>query len=164
MPFYTTSSKVGVDLNNAGTTQLFALGDSVAGTGKSRWVYALAATSVTAYKVVAISTGGTCGMASGTDVLGGLLLGVAQTAIPASSYAWIPVEGGPFGVMTTGSCSVGALVYIAASSTPTGIVSISASGSCTMLGIALVAVVDTANASVATCVLTYPTPKSPGGL
>ena len=164
MPFYTTSSKVGVDLNNAGTTQLFALGDQVQSTGQSRWVYVRAATSVTAYKVVAISTGGTCGMASGTDVLSGLLLGIAQTAIPASSYAWVPIEGSPLGVMTTGSCSVANLVYIAASSTPTGIVSISASGSCTMLGISLLSVVDTAGATVAQCVLTFPTPRTPGGL
>ena len=164
MAFYASQSKVGVDLNNPSTTQLFALGEVCSGTGKSEWVYAIAATSVTAYKVVAISTGGTCGMASASDVLGGLLLGVAQTAIPASSYAWIPVRGGPFGVMTTGSCSVGNAVYVAASSTPTGMASISASGSCTMLGIELVAVIDTANASVATCVLTYPTPKTPGGL
>lgn len=164
MPFNVTQSTIGVDLNNTDTTGLFALGTRVTGTGDSVWVYVRASTSVTAYKVVAIATNGYCGMASGADVLGGLPLGVAQTAIPASTYAWVPLAGGPFGVMTTGSCSIGNAVYVASSSTPTGIASISASGSCTMLGIYLVAVVDTANASVANCVLDFPKPKSPGGL
>jgi len=162
--FYATSSKIGADLQNPGTTQLFALGTRTQGTRDSMWVYVQASTSVTAYKAVAVSTAGAMGMASGADVLGGLQLGVAQTAFASAEFGWVPIKGSPFGVMTTGSCSVGNQLYIAASSTPTGIASISASGSCTMLGIALLAVVDTANASVATCVLTYPTPKSPGTL
>ena len=165
MAFYSTSSQVGVDLNNTSTTQLFALGQQVTGTDESVWVYGQAATSVTAYKVCALNTAGAMGMASGADVLGGLTLGVAQTAFAADAYGWIPIKGnGAFGVMTTGSCSVGNQTYVAASSSPTGIVSISASGSCTMLGLYLTAVVDTALASVANCVLSYPKAKSPGTL
>jgi len=162
--FYSSSSIIGVDLQNPGTTQLFALGTTTDGTGGSKWVYCQASTSVTAYKVVALSTAGAMGMASGADVLGGLVLGVAQTAFASAEFGWVPIKGGKFGVMTTGSCSVGNQTYVAASSSPTGIASISASGSCTMLGLYLVAVVDTANASVATCVLSYPQAKSPATL
>ena len=40
-----TSSIIGVDLNNAGTTQLFALGTKVFGTDDSEWEYILASGS-----------------------------------------------------------------------------------------------------------------------
>lgn len=162
--YYATSSQVGVDLANPGSTQLFALGTRVTGSNDSVWVYCQASTSVTCYKVVAVSTAGAMGMASGADVLGGLALGVAQTVFTSAQFGWVPLYGGPFGIMTTGSCSVGNAVYVASSSMSTGMSSISASGSCTMLGIHLVSVVDTANATVANCVISFPQAKSPGGL
>jgi hypothetical protein len=153
--FYASSSKIGVDLQNAGTTQLFGLGERVEGTNNSVWVYCQASTSVTAYMVVAMNTAGACGMASALDVTHGLQLGVAQTAIAAESYAWIPIKGSPFNVMTTGSCTVGP-AYVAASSIGTGMTSSTASGSLTLVGFQYLTVQSTNTVTVATCVLTYP--------
>ena len=155
--FNVTQSTIGVDLNNSSTTQLFALGTKVLGSNNSEWVYVQAATSVTAYKVVAFNGTFTCGMASGGDLIGGIAeIAVAQTSAAASEYFWVCRRGDRVGVMCTGSVSVANQLYMAASSTPTGILSISASASGTIYGISLVTVVDTANATVHSAIVSWP--------
>lgn len=155
--FFSQQSRVGVDLNNSSTTQLFALGTKTLGSNNTEWVYVQAATSITAYKVVAFNGTFTCGMASGTDLIAGTHeIAVAQNAFAASEYGWVCRRGDRIGVMCTGSVSVGNQLFLAASSTPTGICSISASASGTIVGISLVTVVDTANATVHSAILTWP--------
>ena len=115
------SSVIGVDLDNTSTTQLFALGTHVNGNNNSEWVYVQASTSVTAYKVCAFNNAYAMGMASATDVLNGLQLGVAQTAFASAAFGFIAIRGNSLGVMTTGSATGTAQgIFLAASSTPTG--------------------------------------------
>lgn len=156
-------STIGVDLDNTSTTQLFALGTHVLGTNASEWVYVQAATSVTAYKVVAFNNAYTCGMASATDVLNGLQLGVAQTAFAASAYGWVAIRGNSLGVMTTGSATGTAQgIFLAASGTPTGTLSNVASASGTVAGISFVSVAQTATATVTGALLSWPRGGAPG--
>lgn len=156
------SSTVGIDLNNASTTQLFALGTKCFGSNNSEWIYVQAATSVTAYKAVSINSTFTCGMASGADfLLAQQETAWAQTSIPASSFAWVVRRGDSVGVMCTGSVSANNQLFLAASGTPTGMCSISASASGTLYGVTLVSVVDTALATVHTAVLTWPRGVAP---
>jgi len=159
--FYTIGSSIGVDLANAGTTQLFGLGTTVEGNRDSVWVYVQASTSVTAYKAVAMSTAAAMGMASAKDVVVGLQLGVAQTAFAAEEYGWIPIKGSPFNVMTTGSCTAGNPLYVASSALGTGMTSSTASGTGTLIGAEYLTVQSTNTVTVATCVLTYPMAKTP---
>ena len=155
--FSVNQSTIGVDLNNTSTTALFALGQVVKGSNNSEWVYVQAATSVTAYKFVAYNATFTCGMASGGDLIGGIAeLAVAQNAFAAADYGWVCRRGDRVGVMCTGSVSVANQLFLAASSTPTGICSISASASGTIYGVSLVTVVDTANATVHSAILSWP--------
>ena len=160
--FSVNQSTIGVDLNNTSTTQLFALGTKVFGTQNSEWVYVQAATSVTAYKMVYVNGTFTVGMASGGDLISGLgQIAVAQNAFAASEYGWVCFRADRVGLMCTGSVSVNNQLFLAASSTPTGICSISASASGTIVGVSLVTVVDTANATVHSAVLTWPRPGAP---
>ena len=155
--FNVTQSTIGIDLNNTSTTQLFALGTKAFGTNNSEWVYVQAATSITAYKCVAFNGLFTCGMASGGDLIGGIAeMAVAQNAFAASDFGWVCRRGDRVGVMCTGSVSVANQLFMAGSSTPTGICSISASGSNTIYGISLVTVVDTANATVHSAIVSWP--------
>lgn len=155
--FSPTSSVIGVDLNNSSTTQLFALGTKVMGSQNSEWVYVQTATSVTAYKAVAYNGAFTAGMASGADFISGQHeVAWPQTSAAASEYFWACRRGDSVGVMCTGSVSVGTQLFLAASSTPTGILSISASASGTIYGISLNTVNQTATATIQSAVITWP--------
>jgi len=137
MAFYVTSSVIGVDLNSTSTTALFALGATVEGSDGTLWEYVTASTSVSAYAVVAISTSGTCGMASVLDAVSGLQLAVAQNAFAANDYGWVPIRGTGGGtnqmrVLCSSTMSGGNALYFGSR---TGVVSIQAPGSATAQGI-----------------------------
>ena len=157
------SSTIGVDLNNTSTTQLFALGTHVLGDNNSEWVYVtIGATIVTAYKVVAFNNAYTCGQASCTDVLNGLQLGVAQTAMATGAFGWVAIRG-TMGVMTTNSATATAQgIYLAASGATTGVMSNFTSASGTMAGISFVSVAQTATMTVTGCMLSWPRGGAPG--
>ena len=165
--YYATSSQIGVDLNNTGQTQLFALGTRVAGTTNSEWVYAYTTTVVTAYKCVAIGAGGTMGMASGTDVIAGLQLAFAQTSFAAGDYGWVAIRGDSLGVMTTGQATVtlaiaNGQICVAASGASTGCVSNVCTSSGTISGVAFTSAASTAGATVTGAIITWP--RAQGGL
>lgn len=161
--FFAIGSNVGVDLANAGTTQLFSLGTTVEGNRDSVWVYVQASTAVTAYTAVAMSTAAAMGMASVFDVGAGLQLGVAQTAFSAEEYGWIPIKGSPLNVLVAGSGLAGNAMYINVSTNATGITASSASATGTLIGAVYLSVNDsTATVTVGTCVLTYPMAKTIG--
>lgn len=156
MPSYQTQSLIGVDLNNPGSTQLFALGTRCMGTNGSEWVYIEAASAITAYKCIAIPGTYTCGMASAADVLAGARLGWAQAAFTSGQFGWVPISGGTFGVLTTGSASLGTQLCVAASSLSTGMASTVTTGSGTVMGITISSVAQTATATVSGAILSWP--------
>ena len=160
MAFFNNSSLIGVDFNTASTTQLFALGTTAEGSDGSLWQYVVASTSVSAYAVVAINVAGTCAMASVVDAVSGLQLAVSQIAIPASSYAWVPVHGvggpnGTFKVLCSATMSGGNALYVGSQ---TGVVSIQASSSATVQGITVYAAsgADHATTTSLACVISWP--------
>lgn len=159
--FFANSSTLGVDLNNTGSTQLFALGTKVLGTNDSEWVYAYTTTAITAYKCVAVQGGGTMGMASGSDVIAGYQLAFAQTSFAAGEYGWVAIRGAQMGVMTTGQASVtlaiaNGQICVAASGASTGMVSNVATGSGTISGVAFTSAQSTAGATVTGAIITWP--------
>ena len=93
---YSTSSQIGVDLNNSGTTQLFALGTKVFGSDDSEWEYVFASGSITTGQFVRVQVSGTAGVLITAHLVynsGGLDLGVAQFTISASSYGFVAKRG-----------------------------------------------------------------------
>ena len=163
MAFYSNSSLVGVDLNNSSTTQLFALGTILSGSDGSIWQYVQAASTVSAYSVVVIGVSGSVQMMdqrAQADATAAWQLGVAQTTFAPSAYGWVPVHGvgglnGPFKVKVSGSVSTGLMLYFGSGS---GNVTISATTSATVAGIAVQTVMDTASTAVtaAPCIITWP--------
>lgn len=162
--FNVNSSTIGVDLNNQSTTALFALGTHVLGSNDSEWVYVQANTSINGKTMVAFNAAGTCGMASATDLLNGLQLASAQTSISSQAYGWVAVRGAGLTVQTTGSCTATAQgIYLAASSTPTGVLSNVASASGTVAGIAFTNVTNqTATSTYTVATLSWPRGGAPG--
>ena len=156
---YATSSKVGADLNNTSTTQLFALGEKVQGSGASEWVYVVANNTISAYKMVAMSNAFSCGGARGMDLLSGLQLGVAQTTFASGEYGWVAIRGNSLGVLGSGSSTTTAQgIYLHG----TGLVDNQASGSGTLAGISIVSVAQTAGVTVTGMLLSYPRGKGAG--
>lgn len=153
-------SIIGVDLDNTSTTQLFALGTHVMGTNNSEWVYVqIGATAVTVYKAVAFNNTYTCGMASGSDVLSGLELGVAQTAMATSAFGWVAVRGNSLGVLGSGSSTLVAQgIYLHG----TGLIDNQQSASVTLQGIAFVSVAQTAGVTVSGMLWNWPSALTTG--
>ena len=167
--FTTNSSKLGVDLTQSNSTQNFGLGDTIRGSDGSIWQYVNAATTVSAYSVVAINASGTMNMATLTALdssSGGYQLAVAQFAFAPSDYGWVPIHGvggpgGTFKVKVSGSSSAGLALYIG---TASGNLTITAAASGTIAGIAIVSGTDTANTAVTAtpCIITWPKTRSLG--
>ena len=113
---FTTSSILGADLNNASTTQLFALNQRVTGDGNSEWHYVLATAALTTGQAVTILSAGTaiiaeaqsCLTAAGPDgTTGRLDIGFAQFDVAAGSYAFVCKGGEQLYVLCSGSCIPG---------------------------------------------------------
>jgi len=113
MPFV-TSSMLGVDLNNASTTQLFALNTHCLGSGDSEWTYVYATAALTTGQIVNIFAGGTA-IALTTAILGGaptgatgpLNIGVVQFPISSSQYGFVAKRGTGLQVQVSGTCPIG---------------------------------------------------------
>jgi len=160
--FYSTSSQVGVDLNNQSSTSLFALGTKVFGTNNTEWIYVETLTAVTANKVVGINATFTCGMQSVADMDAGYTLGFPQIAISASSFAWVALRGENLYVMMTGSSTLiqGVVpICLGGSAVSTGMASMVATSTGTLAGIAISAqgsAGQTATATAYPCIITWP--------
>jgi len=168
MAFYTNSSSIGVNLNTSSTTQDFALGSLIQGSDGSIWQYACAATTVSAYSVVAINASGSMNMAVLGSINGtfGVQLAVSQNTFAPGEYGWVPVHGvgggtGTFKVKVSGSVSAGLMLYIG---TASGNITITAAASGTLHGVAVVTAMDTADTAVtaAPCIITWPRPRTLG--
>lgn len=152
--FYATGSQIGVDLNNSGSTQLFALGTHFLGSNDTEWVYVQANTSINGLTAVAYNATFTAGMASGGDLTTlGNKFGTAQTSISSQAFGWICVRGLGLTIQQTGTSSTLGVVCLAASGVPTGVLSNQITASNTLAGISLVA---TATATYGTFNLTWP--------
>lgn len=154
--FFVQSSTVGVDLNNASATQLFALGTHVLANSGTEFVYVQANTSIVGLSVVAYNSGTfTCAMASSGDAGNGMQVAVAQTSISSQAFGWVAIRGVGLTVLQTGTVSVAATWYIAGSAGGgTGILSSQISASGTVLGVNVFPL--TASGSVAQVTMTWP--------
>jgi len=160
MAFYVSSSKLGVDLNNTSSTQLFNLGEILAASDGSLWQYVVADSTVSAYSVVVVNQSGTMHMAVLGDVNAGAgnFLAVAQNIFAPSEYGWVPIHGTGgaatgFRVKVSASVTLGVNLYLATSS---GNISSTAAASATLKGIALTTASAVAGVTLYACVLTWP--------
>lgn len=154
--FYTTQSKIGVDLNNVSATALFTLGDKVQGTNGTEFVYCYFATGATAGKAMVYSQGFTCTGGDATNLLLGFGIGWVQTTVSSSSYGWLAIRGS-VAVMTSGSQTVSPNgIFLPGASGTTGIVSLNYSASGTLAGIAFTSIAQTATATLTGAILTWP--------
>lgn len=111
---FATSSMLGVDLNNASSTQLFALNTRVVGSDDSEWQYVYATAALTTGQIVNIFAGGTA-IALTTAILGGaptsatgpLDLGVVQFPISSTQYGFVAKSGSNLQVLVSGTCPIG---------------------------------------------------------
>lgn len=154
-----TSSQIGVDLNNPNSTQLFALGTKVLGTGDSEWTYVMATGTLTTGQLVQITPTGTA-IAYTTAILASTSttdfdVAVAQFTVPQGQYAYVAKRGHAIYVLCTGTIAMGVGVGLS----PTAgslIVASSVAAGCTMAGIFLEASSSTATASITTATMQWP--------
>lgn len=171
--FYTNSSTIGFNPSSVSATALFALGTHTLGSNDSEWVYVMAQTTISANSWVAFNSAYSAGMASATDVISNLGIGVANVAISASSYGWVAIRGVGLTALFTGTGSLApssGQLQLASSAGPTGVVMLGTVGtaSCTLQGASLVATASSSatglgnNASNVTLVnLYWPSPNTP---
>lgn len=136
--FYLNSSTIGVDLNNASATALFAVGTHVLGTNDTEWVYVQANTSIVSNTIVCFNSGTfTCGMASAGDSILGGQLATAQTSISSQAYGWVAIRGIGLSVQVLGTTTAGSNIYVAGAGggSGTGALTSNVSGSTTAFGI-----------------------------
>ena len=110
MAGFTTSSTIGVDFNNAGSTQLFTLGTKVLGSDNSEWEYVLASGSITTGQFVQVIGSGTAGVLLTSNLVYNSLaldIGVAQYTISAASYGWVAKRGRRLYALIQGSAVPG---------------------------------------------------------
>ena len=96
MPQFVTSSMIGVDLVNSGSTALFALNTKVLGSDNSEWSYVIATAALTTGQCVYIAPQGTFGVgAYGFVALRGMNLYIvcSGTAGPNTSLAFSATPG-----------------------------------------------------------------------
>ena len=112
---FVSSSMLGVDLNNANTTQQFALNTKVLGSDNSEWQYVIATAALTTGQIVNVFPGGTAialttamlGGAGTAGMTGSLDLGVAQFPISSSLYGFVAKRGTNLQVAVSGTCPIG---------------------------------------------------------
>ena len=161
--FYLNSSTIGVDLNNASATALFAVGTHVLGTQGTEFVYVQAGTSIVGQRFVAFQSGTyTAGHASGADlVTNGYVIANAQTSISAQAYGWVCIRGHYLTVASSGSCTTGpAIGLFLAAGGSTGFISTSVSGSGTMAGISIVDATQSTSAAGGTVIVNMTWPRT----
>ena len=161
--FYTNSSMIGVDLNNASSTALFAVGTHILGSQGTEFVYVQANTSIVGQRMVAYQSGTfTCGMASGADlVTNGFVIACAQTSISSQAYGWVCIRGVALTVVSTASCTTGpAIIVTLAAAAATGMLSTSISASGTMAGISVIDATQSTSAAGGTIVVNMTWPRT----
>lgn len=171
--FITNGSLIGFDASNISATALYAVGSHQLGNNDTEWVYVQAQTTISALSWVAFNATFSAGMASATDVITGLGIGVANVQISASSFGWIAIRGVGLTALFTGTGSLAPTsgqLQLASSAGPTGVVMLGLVGtaSCTLAGVGLVATASssatglgTGGANVTLVNLYWPRPNTP---
>jgi hypothetical protein len=106
---------LGVDLNNASATQLFALNTKVLGSDNSEWQYVYATAALTTGQFVSIGASGTAialttaalGSAGTSGQTGALDIGVVQAPISSTLYGFVAKRGNALQIAVTGTCPIG---------------------------------------------------------
>lgn len=152
---FATGSKLGVDLNNASSTQQFTLGDRTSGSQDTMWVYIEAGN--------ALSTGHLCTMTTGftaTPALTAAALTAAnammvfpQSAFTSGQFGWACYHGNNVYARVSGTTSLSGVLYVAVTS---GVLH-TTSASSTVAGVAMIANVSSTAVALAVLVnLTWP--------
>lgn len=157
MPF-STSSQIGVDLNNASSTQLFTLNQSVLGSDDSLWQYVLASAALVTGQIVAIQPQGTALPVTTGNIAAstaGLDLGVAQFAFSAGYYGFVAKKGTNLYILCSGT--VPPTTQVAFSATSGALVtSLLAAVGNTAAGFFITTSASTAGLSTAIGIVTFP--------
>ena len=159
---FTTSSQIGVDLNNPSSTALFTLGQKVLGNNDSEWTYVIATGTLTTGMCCSIFSAGTAyafttALLNGGDTAGttGFLdLGFAQFTIPQGQYGFVARRGINMYVACTGTVPPVPVAF-----SPTAgvlITALAAAVGMTAAGIFITTSASTATLSVAQAIITYP--------
>ncbi len=136
--FFTNSSVIGVDLNNANTVAQFATGSQIQGSAGSEWTYVELGTATSAGTLVTINATNTATLAVSSSTGGRYAF--AQSAMASGSFAWVATRGNPLTVLVSSTSTQLAVLYITAAS---GALSTTA-GSGTFGGVALLTASTTA--------------------
>lgn len=148
--FFQIGSNIGVDLNNASATALFAVGTHVLGQNGSEWVYVRANTSIVGNTMVVFNSGTyTCGMASVGDAILGGQIATAQTSISSQAFGWVAIRGMGMSIGVLGTTTAGSTLYLggAGGGSGTGLLTSNVSASGTVVGISQIS--STASATAA---------------
>jgi len=158
---FVSSSMLGVDLQNASTTQLFALNTKILGTNDSEWHYVLATAILATGQFVQIFANGTAAIittamwgGAGADGTTGMLdIGCAQFTVSAGQYAWVAKRGNNMFLRCSGTVPPGNVAFEASG---TLVSSLLAGDGLTALGCMIYASASTAGVSVTSGMLSYP--------
>lgn len=157
--YYSTSSSIGVDLNNTSSSSLFTLGQKLFGSNNSEWTYVYATGALSTGMVVGIQSAGTAlPLSIASACSGAQSIGVANGAFSAGDYGWVATRGVGVTVAISASGTLAATLYIA---TTSGYLS-TTGGSATLAGVELLAAGATATLTTTTAILTWPRCVSAG--
>lgn len=118
MPFYVTSSTIGVDLNNASDSAGFALLTPMKGSQDTMWVYVQMNGAATTGMICTITSGGTATPALTAAALtaANAQIGFAQNAFTSGQYGWLCYHGNNVYIRVSGTTSCSAVLYVAVTS------------------------------------------------
>lgn len=149
-----TSSKLGVDFNNATDTAQFTSGDTCSGNQDSLWVYMECNGAVTTGDCCTLTTSGTGTRVTttGGQAAGQGLMAFPQTSATSGQFVWACQRGNNVYVNVSATCNPSAVLYIA---TTSGKLS-TTSASSTLAGVMLLAATTTATNAPALANLSWP--------
>lgn len=161
---YATSSMIGVDLQNASTTQLFALNTKVLGTNDSEWHYVIATATLATGQFVVILANGTAAISTtsilegaGADGTTGMLdIGCAQFPISAGQYGFVAKKGNNMYMRCSGTVPPGPVSIVESGTLVSSLIS---DDGMTAAGVMIYASASTAGVSVTSGMLAYPRPR-----
>ncbi len=155
----TTSSMIGVDLNNPSSTALFAVGTKVFGSNDSEWEYCVATGTLTTGMLCQVSPSGTA-IACTTAILNTNNPNVGdivfpQFTVPQGQYAFMATRGKSLYVYCTGT--IPPTVQLGLSPTAGAIITAAAvAAGQTLAGIMLEVSASTATLSIQTATIQWP--------
>lgn len=107
------SEPIGAILSASGSTKLFELGQRAKGTDGSEWIYVLANSALSQYRVCVYGVSAKANPITAAIGLAGRLVCVPQIAIAAGEYGWALLKGGSknYKVKVLASCAPNVRLY-----------------------------------------------------